>query len=264
MPIFVHILKTLQPHINYQFKSTVWRLEIDPMCDTLFAEIRNSADKRVTFSALNLESGEIYFENLQTEERWLTGIETAYNGILLLHNYQSESAPVHKGLIAIDGKTGKIIWSNYTHAFDHLTINGPVIYDTRLQPPQLFTADIKTGGIKKPYQSLIDTEVENFIILPEAAPVEIISSSSLQLKAFGNTIHYIDHNNFRIVSLHAFAGGTLQQLLYIFTSDNKIVYQDLLNDGIQKLQPESFLLRKEQLIYLTGKSRLKVLNLDTF
>jgi hypothetical protein len=64
--------------------------------------------------------------------------------------------------------------------------------------------------------------------------------------------------------LHAFADGTLQQLLYIFTTDNKMVYQDLLNDDIQKLQPESFLLRKGQLIYLTRKSRLKVLNLDTF
>lgn len=264
MPIFVHILKMPQLHINYQFKSTVWRLEVDPITDTLFAEIRDSADKRVSFSALNLESGEIYFENLPTEERWLTGIETAYNGVLLLHNYQSESGPVHKGLVAIDGKTGKTIWSNYTHAYDHLTENGPVIYDTRLQPPQLFTADIKTGGINKLYQPLIDTGVKNFIILPEVAPVEMASSLSLQLKTFGNTIHYIDHNNFRIVSLHAFADRTLQQLLYIFTSDNKIVYQDLLNDDIQKLQPESFLLRKEQLIYLTGKSRLKVLNLDTF
>lgn len=257
-------LKAPHPHIDYQFQSAVWRLEVDPISDTLFAEIRDSADKRVSFSALNLGSGEICFENLQTEERWLTGIETAYNGVLLLHNYQSESGPAHRGLIAIDGKTGKTIWSNYTHAYDHLTENGLVIYDTRLQPPQLFIADVKTGGLRRPYQPLIDTEVENFIILPEVAGVEIASSLSLQLKIFGNTIHYIDHSNFRIVSLHAFADGALQQLLYIFTSDNKIVYQDLLNDDIQKLQPESFLLRKEQLIYLTGKSRLKVLNLDTF
>ena len=264
MHIFVHILKTLQPHINYQFKSTVWRLEVDAITDTLFVEIRDSADKRVSFSAINLESDEIYFENLQTEERWLTGIETAYNGVLLLHNYQSESVPVHKGLIAIDGKTGKTIWSNYTHAYDHLTENGPVIYDTRLQPPQLFTVDIKTGTVKRPYQPLIDAEVENFIVLPELAPIEFASSLSLQLKIFGDTLHYLEHNNLRIVSLHALADGTLQQLLYIFTADNKIVYQDLLNDDIQKLQPESFLLRKEQLIYLTGKSILKVLNLDTF
>ncbi|MBS1521686.1 MAG: DUF4905 domain-containing protein [Bacteroidetes bacterium] len=254
----------LQPHINYQFKSTVWRLEIDPITNILFAEIRDNSDKRVSFSAINLENGEIYFDDLQTEERWLTGIETAYDGTLLLHNYQSENGPVHKGLIAIEGKTGKTIWSNYTHAFDHLSENGPVIYDSRLQPLQLLLSDIKSGIIVRSYQSQIDLEIENQIILPDIIPVEALSSLSLQLKTFGNTLHYLEHNNLRIVSLHAFADGTLQQLLYIFTTDNKIVYQDLLNDDIQKLQPESFLLRKDQLIYLTRKSILKVLNLDTF
>lgn len=234
------------------------------MTDILFAEIRDSSDKRVSFSAINLKNGQIYFDDLQIEERWLAGIETAYDGVLLLHNYQSESGPAHRGLIAIDDKTGKTIWSNYTHAFDHLSINGPVIYDTRLQPPQLIIADTKTGDLVRPYQPTIDTEVENFIVLPHVAPIEIASSLSLQLKTFGNIIHYLDHNNLRIVSLHALADGTLQQLLYIFTADNKIVYQDLLNKDIQKLQPESFLMRKGQLIYLTDKSKLKVLNLDTF
>ncbi|MDO3628819.1 DUF4905 domain-containing protein [Mucilaginibacter sp. BT774] len=264
MPIFVHTLKMLQPHINYQFHSTVWRLEIDSVTDILFAEIRDGDGKRVSFSAISLENGEIYFNDLQTEERWLISIETAYDGVLLLHNYQSESVPVHKGIIAIDGKTGKTTWSNYTHAFDHLSTSGPVIYDTRLQPPQLFIADIKTGTVERQYQPSIDTEVDNHILLPEMTSIEVASSLSLQLNTFGNTMHYLDHNSFRIVSLHAFADGTLQQLLYILTADNKIVYQDLLNDNIQKLQPESFLLRKGQLIYLTGKSRLKVLNLDTF
>ena len=260
----MYILKTLLPHINHKFKSAIWRFEIDPITDILFAEIRDSEDKRVSFSAINLENGTVYFDNVQTEERWLTGIETAYNGVLLLHNYQSKNGPVHKGLIAIDGKTGKTIWSNYTHAFDHLTTNGPVIYDTRLQPVQLLIADIKTGAIARSYQPSIDAEAENYIILPEIAPIEKAVSLSLQLKTFGNTIHCLDHNNLRIVSLHAFADGALQQLLYIFTTDNKIVYQDLLNKDIQKLQPESFLVRKDQLIYLTDKSKLKVLNLDTF
>ena len=37
----------LQPHINYQFKSLVWRLEIDPLGEIVFAELRDSGDKKV-------------------------------------------------------------------------------------------------------------------------------------------------------------------------------------------------------------------------
>lgn len=254
----------LHPHINYQFKSPVWRLEIDALSNILFAEIREPADKQVGFGSISLASGKVFFDELQTEERWLTGIEAAFGGVLLVHNYQSEAGPLHKGIIAIDGRTGKTLWGNYTHAFDHLTIHGPAIYDTRLQPKKLLIVDIRTGEITRSYEPLFDLPIDNQIVLPDIVPADTLPSLSLQLKTFGDTIDYLAHNKFRIVSLHAFAEGALQQLLYILTDDHKIVYQDLLNKNIQKLQPESFLLRRGQLIYLTDKSRLKVLNLDTF
>jgi hypothetical protein len=250
----------LQPHINYQFKSTVWRLEIDAISETIFAEIRDQSDKKVCFSAINLDSGKLLFDGLQTEERWLTGIEAAYDGILLLHNYQSESGPAHKGLLAINSTTSETTWSNYTHAFDHLSINGPVIYDTRMQPPKLFLADIKNGATKRPYEPSIDIELDNHLTFPEIVSPVFLASLPIPVTPFGNTIHYLEHNNFRIVSLHTLAEGTLQQRLYIMDND-EIVYEDLLNTDIQKLQPESFLMHKDHLIYLKNKSQLKVLNL---
>ncbi|WP_426667704.1 DUF4905 domain-containing protein [Mucilaginibacter sp. McL0603] len=250
----------LQPQIRCQFKSTVWRLEIDALSQIIFAEVRDQADKKVYFAAISLDTGELLFDNLQTEERWLTGIETAYNGVLLLHNYQSEAAPVHKGLTAIDGGTGKVLWNNFTHAFDHLSVNGPIIYDTRIQPRKLFLVNIITGEIIRPYNSSMDTEMDNEITLPEEISIGSLKHISLSTEPFGNTIHYLEHNNFRIVSLHTFTEGTLQQRLYII-SNAEIVYEDLLNSDIQKLQPEAFLLHKDQLIYLKDRSQLKVLNL---
>jgi len=250
----------LQPQIIYQFKSSVWRLEIDPLSETIFAEIRDQSDKKVSFSAIGLDTGKIYFDGLQTEERWLTGTEAAYDGVLLLHNYQSEAGPAHKGLSAINGSTGDILWNNFIYAFDHLSVNGPVIYDTRIQPAKLFLADIKTGATKRPYEASIDTELINDIVLPDMVSPEILASMSVTVSPFGNEVHYLEHNNFRIVSLHTFAEGALQQHLYILDNSG-IVYQDLLNTDIQKLQPESFLLHKDHLIYLKNKSQLKVLNL---
>ena len=250
----------MQPQISYQFQSPVWRLEIDALSKIIFAEIRDQSDKRVHFAAISLNTGKLLFDDLQTEERWLTGIETAYNGVLLLHNYQSEAGPVHKGLTAIDGATGKALWNNFTHAFDHLSLNGPVVYDTRMQPRKLFLIDVITGATIRLYNLSIDIRLDNEIILPDEVSPGFLKHISLTAEPFGNTIHYLEHNNFRIVSLHTFAEGALQQRLYIM-SNVEIVYEDLLNSDIQKLQPEAFLLHKDQLIYLKDKSQLKVLNL---
>jgi hypothetical protein len=250
----------LQPYIDYKFKSPVWRLEIDELNDTILVEIRNPNDKKVFFASVSLKSGKVFFDMLQTEERWLTGIEAAYDGVLLLHNYQSETGPAHKGLIAIDETSGNILWNNYLCAFDHLSVNGPVIYDTRLQPPRLLLADIKTGAIARPYEALVDIELNNHLVLPSIVSPDLLQSLILPVSPFGNTIHYLEHNNLRIVSLHSLVSGALQQHLYIL-DDMNIVYEDLLNDDIQKLQPESFLIHKEQLIYLKNKSELKILTL---
>src|SRR3569833_3528540 len=146
---------TLSPHISHLFSSPVWRMEIDAKNDVLFAETRNSEDKTVCFTAIDLKTGQVYFNNLTTPERWLTGMETAWDGVLLIHYYQSETGPVHKGLMAVDAFSGQTLWTNFSYSFDLLTNKGPVVYDSRLQPRKLYMADIKTGVATRIYEPFI-------------------------------------------------------------------------------------------------------------
>jgi hypothetical protein len=120
----------LQPSISQTFNGTVWRLQIDGQTGIMAVELRNEQDKQTSFVSLNLITGEVYFNNLVIPERWLTGIEAVYNGIMLLHYYKHESGPEHKTIIAIDAKTSAEVWSNYNLAFDHLSVNGPVVYNS--------------------------------------------------------------------------------------------------------------------------------------
>jgi hypothetical protein len=249
----------IQPFISEQFNGTIWRMEIDELTETLFVEVRDSEEKKVHFGSVSLINGKTYFKDLTTPERWLTGIEAAYDGVLLLHNYESESSPVHKGLIAINALTGKTLWSNYNFTFDHLSAKGPIVYDSRIQPRKLFIADIKTGATISRYEASIYEELPNNVLLPELVPEEDFSNI-IPSDTFGNTIHYLKYNNFRIVSLHTLVDGQLNQLLFIMDG-NKKIYEDLLNNKIQKMQPEAFILHKNHLIYIKSKSELKVLTL---
>jgi outer membrane protein assembly factor BamB len=261
MSIFAHFMTQLLPIINHQFNWPIWRMEVDEISSTLFVELRNSEEKKVAFGSVNLITSNINFTNITTPERWLTGIEAAYDGVLLVHNYQSETGPVHKGLIAIDAITGQSLWSNYTLAFDHLSVNGPIVYNAQIQPPKLFLADIKTGQTKRSYEPVIDTGLNNNIISPQLIPADFLKELTLPVIPYANTAHFMEHNTFRIVSLHTFFQEQLKQHLYIINSEGTVVYQDLLNSDIQKLQPEAFVVHKNSLIYLKNRSELIVLNL---
>ncbi|WP_184542202.1 DUF4905 domain-containing protein [Mucilaginibacter sp. FT3.2] len=251
----------LLPFIQHQCSAPIWRMEIDEPGHIIFLEIRNSQDKKVSFTAVDLTNGNINFEDIATPERWLTGIEAAYDGMLLVHNYQSESGPAHKGLIAIDGISGQTLWSNYTLGFDHLSVNGPVVYNVQIQPRKLVLAAIKTGLTLRAYQPVIDTEADNNIVAAQLLPVEFLEHLPLPVVPYANTVHYIEYNNFRIVSLHTFLDEQLEQHLYILNHEGAVVYHDLLQCNIQKLQPEAFVVHKNKLIYLKNRSELIVLNL---
>jgi Domain of unknown function (DUF4905) len=245
--------------ISEKFNGTIWRMEIDSLSETLFVEIRNSEEKLVSFASVNLSTGKINFNHLTTRERWLTGIESAYDGVLLLHNYQSENSPVHKGLTAIDAITGETIWSNYTYAFDHLSVNGPVVYNIQLQPKKLILADIKTGAAIQAYLPEIDQGFVNNITLPQILPLSYLQQK-LDIEPHGSNMHYLEYNNLIIVSLHSAEGGLLNQRLYV-VDDAAVVYEDILNTAIQKIQPEAFIVHHNCLIYIKNKAELKVINL---
>jgi hypothetical protein len=249
----------LQPSITHKFTGTIWRLEIDTITDTIVLEVRNEAEKQTSFSSLGLSTGKINFIDFTTPERWLTGMECVYDNVLLLHHYRHESGPEHKAIIAIDAQTGAEIWSNYSLAFDHLSINGPVVYNTNILPKKLSVLEIHSGVTKSAYDTDSDKPLENNIVIPHMVTADQLPGS-LPAKPYGNFVHYHDHNKYRIVSLHTQKNGLLQQQLFI-TMGAEIIYSDFLNTGIQKLQPEAFVLHKNALIYIKNRTEINVLNL---
>ncbi|MGZ3756684.1 MAG: DUF4905 domain-containing protein [Mucilaginibacter sp.] len=253
-------MTALLPFISQQFNGAIWRLEIDSLSNIIFAEIRNSEDKTVSFSAIDLSTGKLNFKDLIQPERWLSGIEAAFNGVLLLHGYESASSPVHKGVTAIDAVSGHTLWTNYSYAFDHLSVNGPVLYNSQVQPKRLMIGDERNGALLRKYDPLIDSEPNNFITSPQILPVTFLQSMGLKIKPYGNSFHYLEYNNFRIISLHTFEAGKLRQHLYIVQNEN-VVYEDILSSDIQKIQPEAFILHKNCLIYIKNKHELKALDL---
>jgi len=246
--------------ITQPFDVPVWRMEIDEFTDTIFLELRDSASKQVSFAGIDINTGNLNFKDLEMPERWLSGIEAGYKGVLILHGYQSEAVPVHKGLTGIDGSTGDVLWTDYNVNFELLAQNGIVVYDARMQPKKPFVINERTGqrtGIFEPATAYYN----NNILLPNMIQADDLPAGLQNLKPHANVVHYLQHNNFRIVSLHALDGSQLTQHLYVFNLNDELLFDDIMNNDIQKLQPEAFIVYKNNLIWLKNRSAIKVLNL---
>jgi len=256
--IFVFVMTQGLPFISKQFKGHIWRMDIDEMSDTIYLEIRAGENKLVSFAAVDLASGITKFEDVMLPERWLSGIETAFNNVLLLHGYQAENAPVHRGLTAI-AADGSVLWSNYGLAFDHLSINGPITYAAQIQPRKLFLTDINTGINIRRFESGLDEEYFNAILFPQHFN-KVDLNFKLPVESYNGVADCLSYNNYRIVSLHTLFAGQLKQHLYVL-EDEGLIYEDLLNDNIQKMQPEAFIVYKNRIIYIKNKTELKVISL---
>jgi hypothetical protein len=250
----------LTPFINQPFDAPVWRMEIDEITDTLFLELRDTGNKQVSFVGIDLNTGNINFRDLVMPERWLSGIETAHNGMLILHGYQSESVPVHKGLMGINGTTGEVLWTDYNLNFEAISNDNIAVYDARIQPQTPYVIDIKTGQRIASFLPSGD-DINSSIVFPQMLQADALPNDLPNLRPHANVVHYLKHNNFRIVSLHALDGGHLTQHLYLFNIDGELIFDDIMNNDIQKLQPEAFISYKNKLIWLKNRSVIKVLNL---
>jgi hypothetical protein len=250
----------LTPTITQAFEVHVWRMEIDEFTDTIFLELRDSTNKQVSFAGIDLSNGNLNFKDLIMPERWLSGIETAYKGVLILHGYQSEAVPIHKGLTGIDGSTGEVLWTNYNLNFEILSADGIVVYDARIEPKKLYTLNARTSARTGAYEPRTEDTHSN-ILFPNIIQADELPPDLLFLKPHANVLHYLQHNNFRIVSLHALDGSHLTQHLHVFNITGELLFDDIMNNDIQKLQPEAFIVYKNNLIWLKNRSVVKVLNL---
>ncbi len=247
------------PVIEYRFSGLIWKMEVDVDNELIFVETRNTENHTAAFSSFNLKTGENYFTELVSQEKWLIGMEGSRRGMLFLHGYSSAQSPEHKAIIALDAYSGKQVWADYNLSAETFTTTGLLAADQRFQTKKTVLLDYQTGQIlQKP--DVLKEEFQEItypvmLFLPPENLTDLIADE------ITGEISCLNYNQYIIISLHTQKSGALQQHLFVIES-NEIIYQDLLNEQIQKLQPEAFIVVKNHLIYLKNKTILKVLNLN--
>lgn len=225
----------------------IWKIILDDDNETMAWESRTN-DKKVFFNAYDFKEDKYLLQDFYLEEDWLLNIQRVKDQILYLTGFESEFSPVQKGIIALDLKSKKMMWQNFSVALHQFTQQGLVVFDPRVNPRKYKLLDSENGGLIKA------VFMEEFYLL-KSLKNELILPQIIDENTDWETKHQLIYKDLEILSGYKPQENYFDQYL-IIKKNNEVVFEDIINQAIQKKSFDTFFVWQNKLIFIKNKSEI--------
>jgi len=277
---------SLTPSWTFAPGGTIWRL-FPAKSGQLVGESRNEDAKRATFFALDMETGTPLWQNLAFDEPWWIGIEDVTEEVLLLHKFASPDMPQHKGIIGVDLRTGRQLWSNdqSTYWFTHK--NSLFVHKMMFEKRMASELDVRSGQLVKEFgedqeASLFRIREEahetdqNGISFPDAVELDRVHSNTARIirKHLPATdvqgfVEFLQIDpllllNYFVPSRRSSSEKTLldNHFKILETTGGRLLYSDTIARGAPAAVPDSFFVHNRIVYYVKDQKILTAIRLS--
>jgi hypothetical protein len=134
------------PAWHYAAQGTLWQVQVGSS-RFLVGEARDEGKKRASFFSVRRKTGEVNWEGVNPVDTWWAGMEGVFREVVLFHGFATPDLPIHRGIFAVDGVTGVLLWSNPDLRF--LWCAGGVVGARSLtgEDPAETLFDLRTGVV---------------------------------------------------------------------------------------------------------------------
>jgi len=266
-----------------QVKGVLWRVLPDHE-GGLIGEERDPAARSVSFFRVRVSSGDVVWRDVTAPGGWWTGIECVAQGTLLIHGFASPDLPGHRGLTALDLRTGASLWSDEDVVFV-AAVDG-VVYGLggRSDRRGLVGRNLTTGALidegpvdEGRLQDLVrrwQAETPSPVALPE--PVEVgkdehaiasrllagaaMVESGLETLRFGGMTVTAHHERAQAVRP---GRPVYRRVLSVFGGEGATpAYREILDDDLTMPAPEAFFMIGQTLLFVKGRRTLCAVHLS--
>jgi len=271
----------MKKHFKYKSEKQIWRILISDS-DKLILETRDLNTKEVFFNCFFLENGENIFSDLQLDEKCWIGIEDVYKDTIFFHYFPKPDMPHHKGIIAFDITTQKILWTN--NEFSFLFAGEDRVYGFKQGFDERFfsSLDYLSGGLIED----LGSDHKRINALQKSAENEKDWSSYLYPKVFSNDetdyriaeairrqinntniegeIEYNSKNDLLFFNHHTkvFENSFVNKFLAVDLNSNNVILTEILNANAPSLFTDSFFVYKKYLFLLREKNEVIVYKVE--
>jgi hypothetical protein len=243
------ISSELEQVFCHKFVGLIWRIIINEEIEYIAIENRELNSKKVSISVLNYKTGKFHFkEKIFAEPLHANLAYASPKSIIIKLNEHSENIE-SKGLIAVDIYSGEIMWEHYNLSVNEVNSNGIQVFNPKMFPRKYFWIDHLKGELI-PNPEIIKNQISH-LLFPKIETSDIIPKSIIH-GDIQSEVFFMSFYEKNLISFHEIFESTMQQRLIVYQGD-KILLDNILISGIQKLQPESFFILNKKLFYIINK-----------
>jgi hypothetical protein len=253
--------KNLKLHFSHNLNGIIWNTLADPVHNRLFLEIRDTLQKKVSFSALDLVSGAWFWENIIFDEPWWISLASVSYNVLLFTIYTDTNNPDKKSVIAFDISTQKTLW--WQNDFSLSLVSGKIVFGLSSKYAVKEVAlDLFQGTPVSINESDLEPE-QNFPVIrpfqyqPESEHFETVRSF-LDVKLNIKTtlpIEYLEYDKFVCISVFEEKNGLANNLIVINEAGD-LLLNETLGDDLKGIALDTFFILSGYLIFVKNKCAL--------
>lgn len=252
---------TLEFKFSYRFHGVIWNTLADGDNQRLYLEVRNVQEKKVSFSALNLQNNQWLWKDVTLEEPWWVSLGAISRDILLFTVYTDTNNPDKKALIAYDVDKKRMTW--WYNGFSLTSVNNLYVrgIDSKF-PTKETILDLHTGQPVQP----VDFDLADSQNFPVIRPFQYEEGTAHfdTVKDFLETrlgimpvasIEYLEFEWLIVTSVFVKEEG-LANYLYGFDSNGQVLVKEKLGESLKGVGLDTFFIFSGHLIFVKNKNEL--------
>jgi hypothetical protein len=243
----------LKQVFSEKFKGLIWKIRIHEKKGYMAVESRQLESRNVAFTVIDVQTGKSYFkERTFLEPMNLNLAYTAQDNLILTANEHFES-PESKGLVSVNITDGEILWERYNLTLNQALPSGLQVYDPKIYPRKYsWIGHLKAENINKQENSPYAEDSD--LLFPDLYETYTLPGFIEHGQIVGE-ISVLINNGLSIISFHQKFENNMQQRLVVY-QDDRLLLDDIIIEAIQKLQPESFFIMNNCLLYIRNKNEI--------
>jgi hypothetical protein len=250
-------------NFSHRFQGVIWNMVAGTEHDPLIIEVRDTEKKQVTFSALDLSSGEFRWRDRTLEENWWISLTLVHHGILIFTAYLDTNNPDKKGILAYSASDLSQLWWVNDFSVSSVTASTLRGFSQKFGLKE-HAVDMKTGRevltppddaivepheLLKPAQYLEGTEY--------FATVKTFLLKQLNLNVV-SALEYLEFEKSMIISCYVAGNDSpdMANFLIVFSRTGECLLKEEISSRAKGIGLDTFFVLRNNLIFVKNKNEL--------